>query len=116
MAESPSFHAVADLATLRDGRPFACSVEGRALVLCRQGDAVHALDDLCTHAEARMSEGRLRGTRLICPLHGAAFDVRDGRVLSGPATRGLHTHPVRVVAGRVEVAIDPAAPPIVSAY
>jgi nitrite reductase/ring-hydroxylating ferredoxin subunit len=85
-------------------------------VLCRSRDGVHALDDLCTHAEARMSEGKLRGTRLACPLHGAAFDVRDGRVLTGPATRPLQTHPLRVVAGKVEVALDPAAPPLPEPY
>lgn len=111
MAEAPAFRPVVELAALREGRPFACTVDGRELVLCRHRDDVHALDDLCTHAEARMSEGKLRGTRLACPLHGAAFDVRDGKVLAGPATRPLHVHMVRIVAGQVEVALDPAAPP-----
>jgi len=89
----------------------ACSVEGRALVLCHTRDGLHALDDVCTHAYAKMSEGRLRGSRLLCPLHGAGFDVRDGRVLAGPATRPLAAHRVRVVDGMIEVALDPAAPP-----
>ncbi len=89
----------------------ACSVAGRALVVCRTREGLFALDDVCTHAFARMSEGRLRGTRLICPLHGAGFDVRDGRVLAGPATRRLATHLARVLGDTIEVALDPAAAP-----
>jgi nitrite reductase/ring-hydroxylating ferredoxin subunit len=87
-----------------------CTVQGRSLVICRTADGVHALDDVCTHADAKMSEGRLRGTRLVCPLHGAAFDVGNGRVLVGPAPRPLAVHRVRVVDGTIEVALDPAAP------
>ena len=112
MAADPlRYHDVGDAGALRDGRMLACRVEGRAIVVCRVGDALHALDDICTHAHARMSEGRLRGTRLVCPMHGAAFDARDGRVLAGPATRRLPAHPSRVVDGRIEVALDPQAPP-----
>jgi len=56
-----------------------------------------------------LSEGRLRATRLVCPLHGASFDVRDGRVLGSPAEVPLPTHAVRVVQETIEVAVRPAA-------
>ncbi|MCU0760230.1 MAG: non-heme iron oxygenase ferredoxin subunit [Steroidobacteraceae bacterium] len=112
MGDPQRFHVVAELAALREGRTLACRVEGRPVVVCRTRDGLHALDDLCTHALARMSEGRLRGTRLTCPLHAAAFDVCGGQVLSGPATRPLATHAVRVAGGRIEVAIDPSLPPL----
>ncbi|HEU4624019.1 MAG TPA: non-heme iron oxygenase ferredoxin subunit [Steroidobacteraceae bacterium] len=104
------FVRVATLAELPEGRMHACAVGGREIVICRVQGGVYAVDNVCTHAFARMSEGRLRGVRLICPLHGASFDVRDGRVLGAPATRPLATHKVRVVDGELEVAIDPAAP------
>jgi nitrite reductase/ring-hydroxylating ferredoxin subunit len=54
-----------------------------------------------------MSEGRLRGCRLICPLHGASFDVRDGSVLGAPAVSPLKAHGLRIVDGRIEVALRP---------
>ena len=84
----------------------AFEVSGRRIVLCATREGLFALEDTCTHAETPMSEGRLRGCRLVCPLHGAAFDVRDGRVLGGPATRPLTCFPVRVVEGRVEVLLE----------
>lgn len=93
------------LAELREGRMRACTVEGREILVCRTKAGVFALDNVCTHAFARMSEGSLRGTQLTCPLHGARFDVRDGRVLRGPATQPLKTYATRIVDGAVEVTI-----------
>jgi 3-phenylpropionate/trans-cinnamate dioxygenase ferredoxin subunit len=53
-----------------------------------------------------MHEGRLRGNRLICPLHGASFDCRSGAVLGAPATSPLATFAVRVSDdGTVEVGL-----------
>jgi nitrite reductase/ring-hydroxylating ferredoxin subunit len=75
----------------------------REVLLCRTREGVFALDNVCTHAEARMSEGSLRGTRLTCPLHGASFSVTDGSVLGGPATVPLRTHAVRVAGEQIEV-------------
>jgi nitrite reductase/ring-hydroxylating ferredoxin subunit len=96
------------LADLPEGSMRACEAQGREIVVCRTKDGVYALDNICSHAYARLSEGRLRGTRLICPLHGASFDVRDGRVLGAPATRALATHGVRVDGDHVDVTITPA--------
>jgi len=84
------------------------TLAGREVLICRTREGVFALDNICTHAFARMHEGRLRGLRLICPLHGASFDVRDGRVLGAPATEPLARHEVRVVEGMVQVALAPA--------
>jgi nitrite reductase/ring-hydroxylating ferredoxin subunit len=88
---------------LREGRMRASRIGNRELLVCRTSDGFFALDNLCTHAEARMSEGRLKALRILCPLHGAAFDVRDGRVLCGPATLPLRTYRVSIVDGQVEV-------------
>lgn len=74
------------------------------LVRTKEG-AVHAVHNICSHAYAKMDEGRLRGTRLICPLHGASFDVRTGAVLGAPANAPLRSYPVRVVDGRIEVQV-----------
>jgi nitrite reductase/ring-hydroxylating ferredoxin subunit len=95
-------------ADVAEGKMHACSIGGRDIVLCRTKDGLFALDNVCTHAYARMHEGRLRGTRLICPLHGASFDVRDGKVLGAPANKPLETFAVRERDGTIEVLV-PAA-------
>jgi nitrite reductase/ring-hydroxylating ferredoxin subunit len=102
------FEAVMKLAELAAGSMRSCVVGGREILICHTREGVFALDNICTHAHARLSEGRLRATRLICPLHGASFDVRDGRVLGPPAETPLATHAVRLIDGVIEVAL--AAP------
>jgi len=95
---------------LSQGAMRCYDLAGHAVLLCRTRDGFHAVQNICTHAYARLDEGRLRGTRLICPLHGASFDVRDGRVLGAPANQPLRTYPVRIVDGQVEVEITGSPP------
>lgn len=99
------FRAVLKLEELPPGGMRACSLDGREIVVCHTREGVFALDNICTHAHARLCEGRLRATRLVCPLHGASFDIRDGRVLGPPAVLPLPTHAVRIVEGVIEVAL-----------
>jgi 3-phenylpropionate/trans-cinnamate dioxygenase ferredoxin subunit len=96
------------LADIPQGSMRAATVAGREIVICHTRDGVFALDNICTHAHARMCEGRLRATRIVCPLHGASFDIRDGKVLGPPATAPLPTFPLRIVEGTIEVAVGPA--------
>jgi nitrite reductase/ring-hydroxylating ferredoxin subunit len=100
---------VASLGDIEPGSTLRVELDGSDLLLCRTAEGVFVVDNTCTHARARLDEGRLRGHRIMCPLHGAAFDVRDGSVLSRPATRGLRTHAVRVDGGEIQVALPPPA-------
>jgi len=102
------FVPVMTLAELRQGSMQTRVLDGREIVICHTREGVFALDNICTHAHARMCEGKLRATRLVCPLHGASFDVRDGRVLGSPAVVPLPTHEVRVVDGTIEIAVSAA--------
>ncbi len=101
--KEPVFVPVLTLAEVPQGRMQARVLEGREIVICHTREGVFALDNICTHAHARTCEGRLRATRLVCPLHGASFDIRDGRVLGAPAVVPLTTYPVRIVNGTVEI-------------
>jgi nitrite reductase/ring-hydroxylating ferredoxin subunit len=105
---SDAQHIDIPLTELTEGTLLVRSVGGREIVICRTKAGLHAFDNICTHAYARLNEGRLRGTRLICPLHGASFDVRDGRALGAPATRPLATYPIEVVGDCAQVTV-PAA-------
>jgi nitrite reductase/ring-hydroxylating ferredoxin subunit len=109
---STSWCRVAAVTALEAGTVTPVQAAGRELALASTQEGVFAFADRCPHAETRMSEGRLRACRVTCPLHGAAFDVRDGRVLGGPASVPLTTYPVRISDGHVEVLLpDPGATP-----
>ena len=107
----PQFEAALKLADVPLGSMRACLLGGREILICHTREGVFALDNVCTHAHAPLCEGRLRATRVVCPLHGGSFDIRDGRVLGPPAEVALATHAVRIVEGTIEVALSPSATP-----
>ena len=84
---------------------------GLRLVLCHVGGALHAIEDRCPHAFARLSEGRLEGFALECPLHGGKLDVRDGRPLAAPIRKPVRTFALRQTGAALQVALDSAAEP-----
>ena len=58
----------------------------------------------CTHRQGPLNEGKLDGTTVTCPWHGAQFNVCTGAVLRGPAVQPIKTYRVVVEGevGRVE--------------
>jgi 3-phenylpropionate/trans-cinnamate dioxygenase ferredoxin subunit len=87
---------VASTADMPQGTTLCVEVDGKEILLCHTAEGVYAVDNLCTHAAERLCDGKLKGHRILCPLHGAAFDVRDGAALSRPATIPLQSYPVRI--------------------
>jgi nitrite reductase/ring-hydroxylating ferredoxin subunit len=102
------WHTVCASAELAEGRARRFGFESWDVLLVRVNHIPHAVDNICTHAHACLHEGRIRGSRVICPLHGAAFDLRTGAALSAPALRPLNGYDVRETAGYVEVRLPSA--------
>ena len=67
----------------------------RILVVNLEGE-FHAVDEVCSHAFAPLSEGGLSGDEVECPLHGGTFSVKSGEALSPPPSSGLTVYSVRV--------------------
>jgi nitrite reductase/ring-hydroxylating ferredoxin subunit len=105
MNEQRTLLRIAAVDDIVPGRPCRFEAGGRRLCLVRDGSQVHALDDLCTHGQAWLSDGEFDADEgvLECPLHGGLFDVRSGRACGAPATKGVAAHPVRLVDGDVYV-------------
>jgi 3-phenylpropionate/trans-cinnamate dioxygenase ferredoxin subunit len=96
---------VADVITVPPGTTAPFQVSGRDILICHTKEKFFAVDNQCSHARSKLEDGKLRAYRLICPLHGAAFDVRDGAVKGKPATRPIKTYPVRVIDDQIEIKI-----------
>ena len=118
-APDSRFVAVLDADALGDRESLAVWVHGLALLICRVGRRHFAVANRCPHAGRPLAGGRLsqrpfgRPT-LACPVHDARFDLTTGAVRSRLTQKPLETYPVRVVDGRVEVAVPPARPEPVS--
>ena len=81
-------------------------VEGRRVALFNIAGTFHALNDLCSHMGGPLGNGRLDGHQVICPWHGARFDVASGRVLTPPAGSNVQCYAVKVEEHLVLVAFD----------
>ena len=78
-------------------------VNGTDIVICRLRDEYFAIENRCSHAQSAFNAGRVRGYQIICPLHGATFDIRDGSATSLPAKQPIRSFTLRIVDGMIEV-------------
>jgi 3-phenylpropionate/trans-cinnamate dioxygenase ferredoxin subunit len=100
-----SFTAVTAAENIAE-KSFSCfQVKDVALVICRFRNKYFALENQCSHAQSAFDDGRLRAYNLICPLHGASFDIRNGTPTGLPARLSIKSFPVRVTDGVLEVNI-----------
>jgi nitrite reductase/ring-hydroxylating ferredoxin subunit len=78
-------------------------VAGRTIALYNLDGTYRAIDDTCTHRGASLVEGECDGTEVICPWHGARFDLATGGVKGPPATVGLNAYQVQVVGDEIQI-------------
>ena len=97
---------VAEVSEVPEGEVRVVQCAGRSLALSNIGGEFHAIDNVCTHDGGPLGEGRLRGDRIICPRHGAAFNARTGKVLTLPAVKSVRAYPVQVEDGGVFVDVE----------
>jgi 3-phenylpropionate/trans-cinnamate dioxygenase ferredoxin subunit len=87
-----------------EGGAIQVDVAGTPVAIFRSGGRFYAIADTCTHEEASLAEGELVDEFTVeCPLHGAQFDIRTGKVLCLPATVNEETFEVIVDDGMVKV-------------
>ena len=102
-----AWQKLARIDDIPDDAPLETGTPARPLALYRVDGKVYCTDNLCTHAEAFLSDGYLEGFEIECPLHGARFDIRTGHVLCQPATKDINAYAVRVEGDDVMVDLPP---------
>ena len=100
------FIQVGDAGELQPGTMKRVDVRGRRILLANVAGRLCAVDDTCTHEEASLSKGVLKGELVKCPLHNSRFNVCTGAVLEEPAEENLRTYPVREEGGRILIGLE----------
>ena len=95
-SQSSAFTRVCRIAEVPEGQRKLLEIDDQFLLLFHVEGQFFAIDDCCTHDGGPLCDGLLQGFSIVCPRHGAKFDIRTGRVLSMPATRDVRSYEVKV--------------------
>ena len=90
------FVKVARTGELSPGKMKLVELGGERILLANLDGEYHAIDEICNHAGAPLSDGDLQGAEVECPLHGSVFSVKTGEALGPPANDQLTVYRVRV--------------------
>jgi 3-phenylpropionate/trans-cinnamate dioxygenase ferredoxin component len=96
---------VCSLDELEIGAARRVEIDGEPVCLVRTDESVHAVDDVCSHADVSLSDGEIDGTTIECWLHGSRFDLVSGRPSGPPAVMPVAVFPVTVLDGDVLVEV-----------
>jgi 3-phenylpropionate/trans-cinnamate dioxygenase ferredoxin subunit len=97
---------IAKAAEIPPGAREVFEIDGLYVAVFNVDGRYYAVEDRCTHDDGPLAEGELDGYEIICPRHGARFDIRDGRVLSMPAVLPVPWFPVRVEGDEIQIGLQ----------
>lgn len=100
------FIKVASVEDVKPGKMLCATVNNQRILLANDNGDIYAADDMCTHEDASLCTGSLKGHLVKCPLHGSRFDLKSGNPLEDPADEPLRVYPVKVVGNEIFVKLS----------
>ena len=98
------FIKVAQVSELKTGEMVAVTIGDDQVLLTNINGTFHAIDDVCSHAYACLSDGDINGEEVECPLHGGSFNAMTGMPMNPPADKSLSVFQVKVEGDDIFVA------------
>ncbi|MBI4248396.1 MAG: non-heme iron oxygenase ferredoxin subunit [Elusimicrobia bacterium] len=100
---------LASSAQVKAGKVKIFEALGTRIALCNSGGQYFAVQDVCSHDDGPLGEGRLCGQEIECPRHGARFDIRSGAATRMPAVVAIRVFKTKVQDGDVLVELEDEA-------
>ena len=105
-ADQCEFISVAGEDELADGERLFLEIDELEIVLFKISGKIFAIEDICSHDDGPLGDGNLNEYEVVCPRHGARFDVRTGEVKTLPAIVPIPKFEVKVEGDDVLVEVD----------
>jgi len=99
------YFEIAPVDDLPSGERLFVDIGETPIVIFNIAGTFFAIGDVCTHDDGPLGDGDIEGFNIVCPRHGAEFDVRTGSVQSMPAVVDIPAYPVQVRNGSIFVGI-----------
>ena len=99
------FIEIIEAGELADGERLLVNIDDLSIMIFNVDNHLYAVGNTCTHDDGPLADGELEGFDLICPRHGAKFDIRTGKVLTFPAAKDIPSYPVKIVDNVIQVGL-----------
>jgi len=96
---------ITSISELPNGKRLFVEIADKPIVIFNIADKFFAIGNVCTHDNGPLGDGDLEGYNIVCPRHGAQFDVRTGQAVQMPAAVDILAYPVQVRDGNIFVGI-----------
>ena len=101
-----SFVKLASVDDIPEGNMISIRSKQDKIALAKINGEIFAFEDVCTHDDGPLSGGSINNGCVVCPRHGARFEVKTGEVRQLSATEGIETYEVKIENGDVFINID----------
>lgn len=108
MRPMSNFIFAAKVTDVAEGEIFATEIDDTPIALTRIDDAIYAFGDVCTHDDGPLAEGHIesspggRDRCVICPRHGARFDLSTGKP-TFPAVTPIPIYETRIEGDEIQI-------------
>jgi len=102
---TPAYIKAADIQAIDPGQMLKIKVGGKNILLANIDGNIYAIDDQCSHEDASLYNGALKGNCVECPLHGSRFNFKTGKPLELPATEAIKTYTVKIENNEILIAL-----------
>lgn len=99
------FVEIAPVSDLPNGERLFVDLSDKPIVIFNIAGQLFAIGDVCSHDDGPLGDGLLEDHNIVCPRHGAEFDVRTGKAVAMPAVIDIPAYPVKLVDGNIFVGI-----------
>ena len=100
------FLKVARTSEIPQGGKKLVEVDFLPVAIFNIGGEYYAIEDVCTHDGGPLAEGKLENEEIICPRHGARFNVKTGQALCMPAFESVECYEVKIENDELYVCVD----------
>jgi 3-phenylpropionate/trans-cinnamate dioxygenase ferredoxin subunit len=99
------FTEIAPTSELPNGERLFVDLGDRPIVIFNIAGQFFAISDVCTHDDGPLGDGLIEDHIIVCPRHGAEFDLRTGKAVQMPAVIDIPAYPVQIKDGNIFVGI-----------
>ncbi len=99
------FVGIAQENEIANGERLFVEIDEFNIVVLNIAGKLFAIGDVCSHDDGPIGDGELEEHEVICPRHGARFDLRSGKALTLPAVIDIPAYPIRIIDGQIEVGL-----------